>query len=93
MFVISREQAICLFYAVPYIKENAEKYTKKIDEMEDVDVCYTKNQKKPRLLCTRIIYANSFDIHLYASGIRQEKTDEEIRQSKQEVGHRKLKYS
>jgi hypothetical protein len=90
MFVISREQAICLFYAVPYIKENAEKYTKKIDEMEDVDVCYTKNQKKPRLLCTRIIYTNSFDTHLYSSGSQQEKTDEEIGQSNQEVGNRKF---
>ncbi|KAI8984122.1 hypothetical protein BDF20DRAFT_833653 [Mycotypha africana] len=87
---VSREQSICLFYAVQYNKENAEKYTKKIDEMEDVDVCYTKNQKRPRLLCTRIIYANSFDIHLYPSGSRQEKADEEVGQSNEEVGNRKL---
>lgn len=40
MFVISREEAICLFYAVPYNKENAEKYTK-IDEIEAVTICYS----------------------------------------------------
>ncbi|CAO3698230.1 unnamed protein product [Rhizopus stolonifer] len=89
MFVISRE-VICLFYAVPYNKENAEKYTRKIDEMEDINVCYTKNQKRLRLLCTRIIYANSFDIHVYPSGSLQEETHEEIDQSNQEAGNGKL---
>lgn len=90
MFVISREEAIYLFYAVSYNKENAEKYTKKIDEMEDINACYTKNQKRPRFLCIRIIYANSFDIHLYPSGSCQEETHEEIGQSYQEVGNGKL---
>jgi hypothetical protein len=43
------------------------KYTKMIEEMEDIDICYKRNIKKPRLLCTRAIIANRFDIHLYIS--------------------------
>ncbi|KAI8977159.1 hypothetical protein BDF20DRAFT_941491 [Mycotypha africana] len=53
MIVISREEAVCLFYAVPYNEENVRKYTKIIDELEDVEICFTRNPKKPKLLCTR----------------------------------------
>ncbi|KAI8984135.1 hypothetical protein BDF20DRAFT_858210 [Mycotypha africana] len=66
MVVISREEAVCLFYAVPYNEENIRKYTKIIDELEDVGICYSRNPKKPKLLCTRVIYANWF-IKLYTS--------------------------
>lgn len=62
---ISRERAVCLFYAVEYTEENKAKYVKIINEMEDVNICYSRNPKKPRLLCTKIINANALDIHLY----------------------------
>lgn len=38
-----------------------------INEMEEVEICYSRNPKKPRLLCTKIINANALDIHLYKS--------------------------
>ena len=41
-------------------------------QIEDVDICFTRNPHKPRLLCTRVIYANAFDIHLYKSQTDQE---------------------
>lgn len=67
MTTILRERVACLFYAVEYTVENTKKYTKLIDEIEAVEICYTGNPKKPppRLLCTRVINANSLDIHLY----------------------------
>ncbi|KAI8875035.1 hypothetical protein K501DRAFT_280757 [Backusella circina FSU 941] len=72
MTIISREEAVCLFYVVPYNQKNVNKYASIINQIEDVDICFTRNPKKPRLLCTRIIYANSFDIHLYKSQTDQE---------------------
>ncbi|GAA5810826.1 hypothetical protein MFLAVUS_004253 [Mucor flavus] len=72
MNIISREEAVCLFYAVPYNQENVNKYTLIINQIEDVDICFTRNPYKPRLLCTKVIYANAFDIHLYKSQIDQE---------------------
>ena len=67
MNIISREEAVCLFYAVPFNQENVNKYISIISQIEDVDKCFTRNPHKPRLLCTRVIYANAFDIHLYKS--------------------------
>ncbi|ORE07340.1 hypothetical protein BCV72DRAFT_326772 [Rhizopus microsporus var. microsporus] len=82
MAIISREEAICLFYAVPYNQENVIKYTKMIEVMEDVEICFTRNPKKPRLLCTRVIYANRFDIHLHKSSKEtienNKETDKEV---------------
>ena len=72
MTTISRERAACLFYAVEYTEENKKKYTKLIDEMEDVEICCTSNPKKPRLLCTRVINANSLDIHIYQAESQQQ---------------------
>jgi hypothetical protein len=72
MTIISREEAVCLFYAVPYNQENINKYTSIINQIEDVDICFTRNPHKPRLLCTKVIYANAFDIHLYKSQTDQE---------------------
>lgn len=47
MVVISREESICLFYAVPYNQENANKYSKIIDKMESMTICFSENPKRP----------------------------------------------
>lgn len=60
MITISREQAICLFYAVAQNEENKKKYTKIIDEIELVDICYSEDPKKPFLCSIKTM-------HLYAS--------------------------
>ncbi|KAG2204124.1 hypothetical protein INT47_011607 [Mucor saturninus] len=67
MNIISREEAVCLFYAVPFNQENVNKYISIINQLVDVDICFSRNPHKPRLLCTRVILANAFDIHLYNS--------------------------
>lgn len=61
-----------LFYAVPYNQENINKHTSIINQIEDADISFTQNPKKPRLLCTRVIFANLFQIHLYESQTDQE---------------------
>ena len=85
MLIISREQAICLFYTVAYNKENVEKYSKIIDTLRDVDICYTKCPKRPRLLCTNVILANIYDINLYISENCQEIPKKEKDQSHPQV--------
>lgn len=45
--------------------------------MEGVEICFTRNPKKPRLLCTRVVYANWFDIHLYISSKETIENNEE----------------
>ena len=47
MVVISREEAVCLFYAVSYNQDNANKYTKIFDEMESMTICFSENPKRP----------------------------------------------
>ncbi|KAI8643099.1 hypothetical protein BD408DRAFT_415576 [Parasitella parasitica] len=75
MFVISREQAICLFYAVPYNKENAEKYTKTIDEMEDITICYSENPKQPFLCSLKSMIANPSEYNAILKNNSQEKEE------------------
>ena len=69
MFVISREEAIYLFYAVSYNKENAEKYTKKIDEMEAVTICYPESPKKTFLCSLKSMHANPSEYKVFRSMI------------------------
>jgi hypothetical protein len=54
MVIITREQAICIFYCEPFNKENVSKFSKIIDDMENVEICYCENPKKP-LLCSKKI--------------------------------------
>ena len=51
MIVVSREEAVCLFYAVPYNEENVRKYTKIIDETKVITICYSEDPKRP-FLCS-----------------------------------------
>lgn len=67
MVVISREEAVCLFYAVPYNQENADKYSKIIDEMEGITICYSKNPKHPFLCSLKSMYLNPSEYKQYPS--------------------------
>ncbi|CAO3683992.1 unnamed protein product [Rhizopus stolonifer] len=52
MIIVSKEEAACIFYGREYTKKNVEKYLKRIEEMEEVDICYTTNPRRPFLQCT-----------------------------------------
>lgn len=47
---ITREQAICIFFCQKYTESNAEKLLKRMENFEDVDICYDKNPLQPMLL-------------------------------------------
>ena len=38
--MITREQAICIFYCEPCIQDNAKKFSKIIGDFENIKICY-----------------------------------------------------
>ncbi|KAG0174999.1 hypothetical protein DFQ30_001474 [Apophysomyces sp. BC1015] len=46
---ITREQAICMFYYVDFTEENVLKYTQKIDDLNEIEICYNTNPRQPVL--------------------------------------------
>jgi hypothetical protein len=43
---ITKHQAICMFIYVDYNEENVAKYKKKIEEFEDVEICYNGDERQ-----------------------------------------------
>jgi hypothetical protein len=46
---ITRDQAICMFFYVEHSEENVKKYKKKIEDFEEVGICYNADERKPIL--------------------------------------------
>jgi hypothetical protein len=84
MVAISREQALCIFYCEPYNKFNIERFSKIIDDLENVEICYCDNPKRPVLQCTKTIYSYPFEIHTYKSEreIENEIDEEEVQRKR-----------
>lgn len=53
MCSISREQAICIFYCKEFNEENVRSLLKKINKLEELELCYDDDPKYP-LLVTRV---------------------------------------
>ena len=49
------------------MEENVTKFTKIIDDLKDVEICYSENPKRPMLMCTKTINGNPFDFYYYKS--------------------------
>lgn len=47
---ITREQAVCIFFCEKYTQSNVAKLLKRLDNIEDVDICFDENPLKPFLL-------------------------------------------
>ncbi|KAI9252318.1 hypothetical protein BDA99DRAFT_444018 [Phascolomyces articulosus] len=65
MTTITRDQAICAFYYEEYNDKNVAKYSKLIDNVEDIEICYKTDPTKPILLCTHAINSDPFHILKY----------------------------
>lgn len=52
MQIITRERAVCIFFDVEYTEENAAKYAKRIEDAENLEICYKENPKHP-FLCSK----------------------------------------
>ncbi|KAI8339787.1 hypothetical protein EDC96DRAFT_427679, partial [Choanephora cucurbitarum] len=55
---ITREKAICIFFYQDYTEFNVEKLLKKLENFEDVDICYDENPFKRILLSNKRIDSN-----------------------------------
>ncbi|KAI8329964.1 hypothetical protein BC941DRAFT_441740 [Chlamydoabsidia padenii] len=47
MVTINREQAICMFYCEPYNESNVVKLSKLIDDMNNIEICYSDDPTEP----------------------------------------------
>lgn len=63
MVIVTRERALYILYCKPYKKTNVERFSKIIDDLKNVEICYCNDPKRPFLQCTRTIYSGPFKIH------------------------------
>lgn len=59
MVIIPKEQALCIFYCEPFSIENVEQFIETIDNVDNVEICYANDIKKPMWLCSRIIVGSN----------------------------------
>ncbi|KAI7899080.1 uncharacterized protein BX663DRAFT_522233 [Cokeromyces recurvatus] len=55
----------CIFCCQKYTKVNVEKCLERIEEMEEVEICYIINSRCPLLQCTNRIYGKPGKYRLY----------------------------
>lgn len=56
--IVTREQAICRLFCEAYTSENVKKCTERLQKMEEFDICYLEDPKKPVLMFKPAIYAS-----------------------------------
>jgi hypothetical protein len=62
---ITRNQAICMFFHVEYNEQNVAKFSKKIEDFEEVDICYENDPKVPVLVARTKIFSEPLNYKLY----------------------------
>lgn len=63
--IVTRDQAICLFYYEEYNEDNIIKLKKKLDSLEDLDICYLTDPEHPVLVFKTRIRALPFTYKSY----------------------------
>jgi hypothetical protein len=82
MSLITREQAICMFYHQPYDKRKAEELLKAIEGIH-TEICYKDDPTKPLLLYKNSIFMDPVNNHTYINEIE---TTNIIQNNKKEIG-------
>lgn len=67
MITITREQAICMFYCEEFNESNVIRLTKIIDDLKDIEICYSEDPTEPMLKCITRINNNPFKFKKYIS--------------------------
>ncbi|KAI9020182.1 hypothetical protein CLU79DRAFT_756057 [Phycomyces nitens] len=70
MVTISREQAICMFYSEPYNESNVVKLSKLIENLDDIEICYSVDPTEPMLLCQTRINQNPLKYQQYPAFVK-----------------------
>lgn len=65
LLIITGEQAICMFFCEEYNEDNIKKLTKEVDDIINVEICYTEDPTKPIISRKRTINQNPFLYHKY----------------------------
>lgn len=73
MTIITRNQAICMFYGEKYTEENIIRLSRKLDAI-DVDVCYLNNPTEYFLVWKTKVNQNPFRYHTYTNEISKSTT-------------------
>ncbi|KAI9267369.1 hypothetical protein BY458DRAFT_533980 [Sporodiniella umbellata] len=68
MVIITREQAICMFYHQPYNKQKAEELLKAIENIQ-TEICYGDDPTKPFLLYKNSVFMDPINNHTYTNEI------------------------
>lgn len=71
--MISKEEASCIFFRKEYSEENSMSCIGKIERMEDAELCYFTNPRRPTVQSEVTIYGNLEEFHTYL-------TEEELKQ-------------
>ncbi|KAG1076605.1 hypothetical protein G6F42_025416 [Rhizopus arrhizus] len=66
---VTKNQAICMFFYVDYTDENVTNYKKKIDEFEDVEICYNVDERQPILVSKQRIRGDPITYRKYLESI------------------------
>ncbi|KAG1140683.1 hypothetical protein G6F37_012940 [Rhizopus arrhizus] len=90
MPIISKEQAVCIFYCQAYNESNVAELTKRIEEMKDVDICYLEDPTEPILACIITINSRPFRYHLYPTGIPRADDNQQEENKVQFVSHAQI---
>ncbi|ORX52662.1 hypothetical protein DM01DRAFT_1276028, partial [Hesseltinella vesiculosa] len=62
---ITKGQALCMFYLESYTEENVMKLTETLEEMGNLEICYSDDPTEPVLCSCAIINAKPFKYHRY----------------------------
>ncbi|KAI7899556.1 uncharacterized protein BX663DRAFT_489014 [Cokeromyces recurvatus] len=73
-----------MFYCQPYNETNVSKFSKLIDDMENIDICHSYDIDEPMLICQLRINQNSIKFKTYISRdvISSEAEQEELHENK-----------
>ncbi|ORY88689.1 hypothetical protein BCR43DRAFT_448692, partial [Syncephalastrum racemosum] len=64
---VTKEQALCMLYCEDYTEDNAATLQKRLNDVEDFELCYRDDPTDPVLVSKRKLFCNPFRYHRYAS--------------------------
>jgi hypothetical protein len=71
MVIITREQAICIFYCEPHNKDNIHKFSKIIDDLQNVEICYDEDPRRPFLCSLKSLQLAPSRYHQYPAVLEE----------------------
>ncbi|KAI9485636.1 MAG: hypothetical protein EXX96DRAFT_533975 [Benjaminiella poitrasii] len=77
MTMITKNQAVCMFYCEEYTPENIKQLETKLEQVLDLVLCYNKDPTDPVLISRKKLFSNPFKYHEYHDQISEAATASE----------------